>query len=949
MSKKSKKISRSDKLHKVAKKKSVSFKPHKEIEKESVSLKPHQEIEKEFSFTPNFTKSDDRDLKYDAFLKGQTKYLDDHPDDRYTFDKFLHNFNKHRNIHSPNHKMSIETLKSDYFDLIIQRFKQNAIDFILANPTVEYNKALLETQLQRSNDRNDITLDRYNFTNRDLGKLYNEIIDESSKFTFGKKTLGEKSTLTKEKANYTRFKTRYNNLENEFIRYRQNAHKKLAQWTKVKKSVDDFINNPINIFDPTILTTLGEDVDYNTRLDKLTQALEYLNTAGVPKDIPVKEIVKKVNTRSNKKVIKEVVEEVMNDIPADYPIAEQENIAVAVVDNIVNPKFDYDKAEAQILALNKKIDNARGAVKKHIPKWKAQIAEIIASQNIAIEQDNSNFDDEFDDNNIIEHSTPLKKGDESNIEYFELPDYEDKQDLLYTPPGKKDKSVFESSTVKKGKKKEVKIDLPSEFDESYILNLSDRIATIKDNVRNLRRDTIDATKDLRKYEKIKDELEQEDIVNTLDETGRDEYERASYEIIEAQNEIRNIEQEKNKLINELEQKEMLLKEVNKKLTGKGFHEIDLDELIDEIIMEEMQLHGEGFGDFIKNAYKRVRNVFTNEYSPQTERAVKQYGDYDVTNVALYRTPVEQKALLNILTFGQFAENYAKHYDDVYHLFGIFEMTDKNGKKYYSLTEKIPTIQWEKRSDLSTKAKNAQRLDYTFAKPINFRMMIETAMKNSKPLDSFWKYKADSWNCQHYLLTLIDAGAELAGSPTPMKVKDFIYQDPEILFKGLDKSRGLANFVTDLGHKFGRVGEIVTGGKKHRKNRRRIRGGDINQDIVDYGVGALNLTKNIPIVGKISNYIAEPISDIVQHFVPKNTLSSALQSKEDKYANLFKDDQYLYDKNGNYLYPKETQDKYLEGQKEELEHGFSQKYKDIFKNLTNQEHYDLLQISRAHNH
>ena len=211
-------------------------------------------------------------------------------------------------------------------------------------------------------------------------------------------------------------------------------------------------------------------------------------------------------------------------------------------------------------------------------------------------------------------------------------------------------------------------------------------------------------------------------------------------------------------------------------------------------------HYEG-GDIIK----RIRNIFTNEYSPKLEQAVKDYGDYEVIRGMIYRSPVQSfvKTALNVLSFGKFKQNVSKNFDDVYHLYMILEMINKEGKYVYLLTEKTPNIQIEKRSSLATGEKNAEGIEVVLPKSVLFKDVIDLAMKENP--QGIQKYTADKYNCQQYILSLLNAMYELDDRTVPADLKDFIYQDPMKLFEGLESIAKVSNFITgDLAHTFNRI-------------------------------------------------------------------------------------------------------------------------------------------------
>ena len=212
-----------------------------------------------------------------------------------------------------------------------------------------------------------------------------------------------------------------------------------------------------------------------------------------------------------------------------------------------------------------------------------------------------------------------------------------------------------------------------------------------------------------------------------------------------------------------------------------------------------EIHGDGV-----SILSYLKNIFFNKVSVQTEKALKDYDGYYVSNIVIYRTPIQSilKTILNGLTFGQFLKNVKENYDDVFHLYAIFHLTKKGFPDQYALTEKTPNIVWEKRMGLASGQSNTKAYPIPLAReePVLFTQMIMRSMERDK--DNFNRYTASDFNCQQYILSLITSIYE----PKPVSdgITKFVYQDPQILFNGINEAAVLANSVTSLGHLVGRV-------------------------------------------------------------------------------------------------------------------------------------------------
>lgn len=220
------------------------------------------------------------------------------------------------------------------------------------------------------------------------------------------------------------------------------------------------------------------------------------------------------------------------------------------------------------------------------------------------------------------------------------------------------------------------------------------------------------------------------------------------------------------------------------------------------------LNGSGLFDkikqFGKSVVNRISNVIHNNQSPNTEKALAKFSDWYIEKAFIYRTPVEQKFVLNALTLSKFEENIIKNgYDNVFHLACVFEMKSPNGEIKYLLTEKKPNIMWDVKK-VSDPIHNAQGLTWDFS-PVNFRSVVDLTKKTMG--NDFQKYNPINNNCQRWILTLLQSIAEINNDKVPEEATNFIYQDVNLLFKnitGAKQLKSLTTGITSLGHFFGRI-------------------------------------------------------------------------------------------------------------------------------------------------
>ena len=205
------------------------------------------------------------------------------------------------------------------------------------------------------------------------------------------------------------------------------------------------------------------------------------------------------------------------------------------------------------------------------------------------------------------------------------------------------------------------------------------------------------------------------------------------------------------------------------------------------------------GDIIKN----IGNIFTNKFSPTIENAIKKYGQWFITRGIIYRAPVQKfaKTILNSLTLGQFESNVKNNFDEVFHLYVIFEFI--GGITKYFLMEKTPNWVFEERKNLATGEKDYQAMPFHFIHPVKFEDVINGS--KSQLGSEFARYNPTTNNCQTAILSLMNACYSLTNMKTPPEIVQFIYQDPNLLFKDISQGvKTIAKSTTDIAHFFNRA-------------------------------------------------------------------------------------------------------------------------------------------------
>ena len=215
--------------------------------------------------------------------------------------------------------------------------------------------------------------------------------------------------------------------------------------------------------------------------------------------------------------------------------------------------------------------------------------------------------------------------------------------------------------------------------------------------------------------------------------------------------------------------------------------------------DEDNLYGSGIGDVIRNFGRRIANIFTNNFSPEAEKAIKLWGNYNVKEFSIHRVPIDSglKVALKIVSFGTF--KYEPYYDELFHLFIVFRINNGKNDKYI-LTEKVGNIVFEERRDFSaSKTKQEDMMNGYIIGNFTVTDMIVNAMKILG--NDFQKYNPVTNNCMRYVQSLLN-GMNI------YEFDSFITQDIEKVLIG--HTRSSATAFTDIQHFFGRL----TGGEEN---------------------------------------------------------------------------------------------------------------------------------------
>ena len=254
------------------------------------------------------------------------------------------------------------------------------------------------------------------------------------------------------------------------------------------------------------------------------------------------------------------------------------------------------------------------------------------------------------------------------------------------------------------------------------------------------------------------------------------------------------------------------------------------------------MEGKGLFDFIKSKAKDlysglksgVSKVFStrlDDYNNTTKETLRKYGDMNIDNLMIYRTPVNSMIdkALNIFSFGKFAEMKKKYgFDEFFHLALVAQVKGKN-----VIIEKNEVI------NVSTSYNTNDRTETMKVemkrKPLTINQLLNATREKQTP-DDYFSYDAFNNNCQMFIRALL--------RNVDLYTKDidgFLFQNVENLIKEMPTLAKVAKTATDIGAWFNKItgqgGYVDMFGKYYpdsagyymNRNRNNLRGGMKGQE------------------------------------------------------------------------------------------------------------------------
>jgi hypothetical protein len=202
-----------------------------------------------------------------------------------------------------------------------------------------------------------------------------------------------------------------------------------------------------------------------------------------------------------------------------------------------------------------------------------------------------------------------------------------------------------------------------------------------------------------------------------------------------------------------------------------------------------------FRKFATNLLNTTNSVIygREDYPPKVRDIISKYGDKNITNITLGRTPLGAPlmAALQIASGNTFSQKLDDTpYDKLFHLFMCVELnsTDK------IVLEKNEVIN----ADIGCKNPKDTETREINSSDIPTGLTLNEALEKTQERmgKDYFTYSAKSNNCQDFIVNFLTANN--LGNETD---KSWVKQETKVLFEGNDRLRKIANTFTDIGARF----------------------------------------------------------------------------------------------------------------------------------------------------
>jgi hypothetical protein len=221
----------------------------------------------------------------------------------------------------------------------------------------------------------------------------------------------------------------------------------------------------------------------------------------------------------------------------------------------------------------------------------------------------------------------------------------------------------------------------------------------------------------------------------------------------------------------------------------------------------IHLSGSGMFEFIKKKLNKVRKYFSprlDDYNNTTKKYIQLYGDIPITEMYVYRTPLDSilNTAINALSFGQWNKLKAEYgFDKFYHLALVLRL--QNNKNI--IVEKLDVVSVSDSYKTNSKTENIKVDNYKGGLTLNTLLNNARTKLNNDKL--FFGYDPLNNNCQYFIRYLL----EYNDLYTP-EINNFLFQDISQLVKKLNPiTKKIMKGTTDLS---ATINKITGKGKKN---------------------------------------------------------------------------------------------------------------------------------------
>ena len=203
------------------------------------------------------------------------------------------------------------------------------------------------------------------------------------------------------------------------------------------------------------------------------------------------------------------------------------------------------------------------------------------------------------------------------------------------------------------------------------------------------------------------------------------------------------------------------------------------------------MKGAGLFSWMKKGFTAVKNFvsgYRKNFSPSIRKFLKQYGDRQILNIKVARTPIFEliEKIASFLSNRTFDHNKKRlNYDKLFHLY--LSVTIEGGITVKIEKNHIINIEVDRHPE-------NEEAEYIQI-PSRAGLTINTILDDGKKIVSeadFFKYAPTSTNCQHFILTLL-TGSNLITA----ELRNFILQDAEGVLRDNDYLKHAGNVITDV--------------------------------------------------------------------------------------------------------------------------------------------------------